>query len=70
LPENSDLPVIKAVIRNIWSLVSNKKAKVGIIHFLTKFLKIIHRDDKIMSYYALELGSLILSLARTNKIME
>lgn len=41
--EGYNYPLIKTVIRNVWSLVSNKKARNGLLQFLIKFLKAIHR---------------------------
>jgi len=41
--KSGDLPVLKALMGNIWSLVGNKHAKEGIINFLYKLLRIIHR---------------------------
>lgn len=54
-PEVKDypFPIVKTVIRNIWSLISNKKARNGLIQFLIKFLKAIHRHQKLMSMYAI-----------------
>jgi hypothetical protein len=40
-------------MRNIWTLVSNKKARDGLIQLLIKLLKIIHREEKLMNMYAL-----------------
>lgn len=51
--KNGDVPILKALMSNIWSLVGNKKAREGIITFLVKLLKIIHREKEIMSYYSL-----------------
>lgn len=62
--KNGDVPVLKALINNIWSLVGNRHAREGLINFLVKLLRIIHREDAIMRYYALEFGSLLVSLAR------
>ena len=41
--KNGDVPILKALISNIWSLVGNKNARDGIITFLVKLLRIIHR---------------------------
>jgi hypothetical protein len=41
--KNGDVPILKALMSNIWSLVGNKNAREGIISFLVKLLKIIHR---------------------------
>jgi hypothetical protein len=41
--KNGDVPVLKALMSNIWSLVGNRNAREGIIHFLVKLLKIIYR---------------------------
>ena len=68
--EKYPFPIIKTVVRNIWSLVSNKKARNGLIQLLIKFLKIIHREQKLMSVYALEMCSLIISIGRTDKPIE
>lgn len=57
-------------MRNVWSLVANKKARNGLIQFLIKFLKIIHREHKLMAVYAIELCSLIVSIGRTDKAIE
>ena len=62
--KNGDVPVLKALMNNIWSLVGNKNAREGVIHFLVKLLKIIYREAGIMRYYSIELGSLLISLAR------
>lgn len=67
---NYHYPIIKIVIRNVWSLISNKKARNGLIQFLIKFLKAIHRNNRLMSLYAIELCSLIISLGRTEKPIE
>lgn len=41
--KGEDVPILKALISNIWSLVGNKNAREGIINFLIKLLKIIYR---------------------------
>ena len=64
--KDGNVPVLKALMNNIWSLVGNKKARDGIITFLVKLLKIIYKDANIMNYYSLELGILLIGLARYN----
>ena len=51
--KRGDVPVLKALMNNIWSLVGNKNARDGIITFMVKLLKIIHRQKEIMDYYSL-----------------
>lgn len=68
--KNGDVPILKALVSNIWSLVGNKNAREGIVTFLIKLLKIIHREREIMNYYLLELGFLILALTRNNNKIE
>lgn len=68
--KNGDVPVLKALMNNIWSLVGNKNAREGVIHFLVKLLKIIYREAEIMRYYSIELGSLLISLARYHHPIE
>ena len=51
--KDGNVPILKALMSNIWSLVGNKKARDGIITFLIKLLKIIHREKEIMNYYCL-----------------
>lgn len=68
--KNGDLPVLKALMGNMWSLVSNKQAKEGIINFLYKLLRIIHRETQIMRYFGLQFGSLLISLTRYHLPLE
>ena len=42
--KDGNVPVLKALMNNIWSLVGNKRARDGIITFLIKLLKIIYKD--------------------------
>lgn len=51
--KTGNLPVLKALMSNVWSLVGNRNAKEGLVNFLYKLLNIIHREEPIMRYYAL-----------------
>ena len=51
--KDGNVPVLKALMSNIWPLVGNKKAREGIITFLIKLLKIIYTDRSIMNYFSL-----------------
>ena len=68
--KDGNVPILKALMSNIWSLVGNRKVRDGIITFLIKLLKIIHREKEIMSYYCLELGFLLVALTRYHTKLE
>ena len=53
--EDYSYPMIKTVMRNVWSLVGNKKARNGLLQFLIKLLKQFRRNTKLMEIYAIEL---------------
>jgi hypothetical protein len=52
------------LMRNIWPLALNKKP--GAITLMTQILRVVHREDEIMTRYLLEFFSLVLTLSKTN----
>jgi hypothetical protein len=63
-------PVIKMVIRNLWSLTASKNVKGGSMSLIIEILKIIHKEDILMTRYILEFCSLVLTISRNNKPLE
>lgn len=64
---SKDYPLIKMVVRNLWSLTASKNIKEGTVSLMTEILKIIHKEESLMTRYILEFCSLLLTLSRNNR---
>jgi hypothetical protein len=51
--DKRNYPIIKVIIRNIWTLASNKRARDGLVLLLVELLREIHREEYLMKQYAL-----------------
>ncbi len=49
----SNYPVIKIIMRNVWNLVANRKAREGLILLLVELLREIHRETHLLKLYYL-----------------
>jgi hypothetical protein len=58
------------VVRNLWSLTASKNVKEGTVSLMVEILKIIHKEEALMTRYILEFCSLVLTISRNNKPVE
>lgn len=50
---NKDFPLVKMVIRSLWTLTTSKNVKEGTVPLITEILRIIHREESLMCRFIL-----------------
>lgn len=64
--KTTEYPLVKMVVRNLWSLTASQKVKEGTVGLLTEILRIVHKEEVLMGRYLLEFCSLLLMLSRND----